>query len=63
MNTPLERHARLSRNAFGRLVFTGPDGVAHEGVAPVRAFPIAEPGEGLALLDSTGHELACSVCR
>ncbi|KRB94250.1 cyanophycin metabolism-associated DUF1854 family protein [Noviherbaspirillum sp. Root189] len=47
----------LSRNAFGKLVFTSPEGV-HEGVVPVRAFPIAAPDEGIALVDIDGHELA-----
>ncbi|AKM29002.1 hypothetical protein AB870_00945 [Pandoraea faecigallinarum] len=47
----------LSRNAFGRLVLTDAEGVAHEGVAPVRAFPIAAPGEGLALVSTEGREL------
>lgn len=49
---------RLSRNAFGRLVFTGSDGRAQEGVVPVRAFPIAAPDQGIALIDPQGHELA-----
>ncbi len=49
---------QLSRNSFGRLVFTGPDGVAQEGVVPVRAFPIAAPEQGIALVDPHGHELA-----
>lgn len=49
---------RLSRNTFGRLVFTGPDGVAQDGVVPVRAFPITEPAQGIALVDPHGHELA-----
>jgi hypothetical protein len=48
----------LQRNAFGRLVLIGADGVAHEGVVPVRAFPIAAPDEGLSLLSAEGHELA-----
>jgi hypothetical protein len=48
----------LSHNAFGQLVFTGADGEAHEGVVPVRAFPIAAPNEGIALVDPHGHELA-----
>ncbi|WP_374618562.1 DUF1854 domain-containing protein [Pandoraea sp.] len=47
----------LSRNAFGRLVLTDADGIAHEGVVPVRAFPIAAPGEGLALVSTEGREL------
>lgn len=48
----------LQRNPFGRLVFTGPDGKAHEGVVPVRAFPIAAPDEGLSIVSPDGHELA-----
>ncbi|VVE09238.1 hypothetical protein PIN31115_02527 [Pandoraea iniqua] len=47
----------LSRNAFGRLVLTDADGVAHEGVVPVRAFPIAAPDDGLALVSTEGREL------
>ncbi|MBN8493467.1 MAG: DUF1854 domain-containing protein [Burkholderiales bacterium] len=49
---------KLQRDDFGRLVFTGADGTAHVGVVPVRAFPIAAPGEGLSLLSAEGHELA-----
>jgi hypothetical protein len=48
----------LQRNAFGRLVFIGEDGVAHDGVVPVRAFPIGAPLDGLSLLSAEGHELA-----
>jgi hypothetical protein len=48
---------QLIRNPFGRLVFTGQDGEAHEGVVPVRAFPIGAPDEGIALVNSEGHEL------
>jgi hypothetical protein len=48
----------LSRNAFGRLALRGSDGVIHEGVTPVRAFPIAAPEAGIALVDVDGHELA-----
>src|SRR6218665_3032623 len=39
----------LARNPHGRLVLTFADGTAHEGVTPVRAFPIAAPTQGLAL--------------
>jgi hypothetical protein len=49
---------QLSRNSFGQLVFTGPDGTAHENVVPMRAFPIAAPDESIALVDPHGHELA-----
>jgi Domain of unknown function (DUF1854) len=48
----------LRRNAFGHLVLTEADGTVHEGVVPVRAFPIAAPDEGLSLLSAEGHELA-----
>ena len=47
----------LARNPHGRLVLTLADGTAHEGVTPVRAFPIAAPAEGLSLIGSDGHEL------
>ena len=49
---------QLQREANGRLSFTGADGQTHEGVVPVRAFPIASPAEGIALCDPHGHELA-----
>lgn len=49
---------RLTRNPLGRLVFAAPDGEVHEGVAPVRAFPIAAPETGIALVSADGHELA-----
>jgi hypothetical protein len=49
---------QLSRNAFGRLVFVGADGLIHEGVVPMRAFPIAAPDAGISLVSTEGHELA-----
>ena len=49
---------QLHRNAFGRLVFTAADGTISEGAVPVRAFPIAAPDDGIALVDPHGHELA-----
>lgn len=48
----------LSRNAFGRLVFRSADGQVREGVIAVRAFPIAAPETGIALVDADGRELA-----
>ena len=59
---PLQPAFALARNAHGRLVLTLPDGTVHEGVLPVRAFPIAAPGEGLSLMGLDGHEL-CWVDR
>jgi hypothetical protein len=49
---------KLERDAFGRLVFTGRDGVAHVGVQPVRAFPLTAPEHGLSLVGGDGRELA-----
>jgi len=48
---------KLARNPFGRLVLTAGDGTVCEGVVPVRAFPIAAPGEGIALVGPDGHEV------
>lgn len=49
---------QLSRNLFGRLIFTDQSGLKHEGVIPVRSFPITDPDQGIALIDAHGHELA-----
>lgn len=48
----------LTRSAFGRLVLITPEGRSHEGVVPMRAFPISAPGDSIALMGSDGHELA-----
>ena len=48
----------LERNALGRLVLVTADGDRYEGVAPVRAFPISAPDEGVSLVAADGHELA-----
>lgn len=48
----------LERNAHGRLVLVDPQGVRHDGVLPVRAFPLAAPDEGLSLVGGDGRELA-----
>ncbi len=47
----------LFRNPAGRLVLSR-EGETHEGVVPVRAFPIAAPDECISLVGSEGHELA-----
>ena len=52
----METAFELTRNAFGRLVLTTAAGDVTEGVVPVRAFPIAAPGEGIALVGPDGHE-------
>jgi hypothetical protein len=55
---PAPAAIRLARNPMGRLVYTDAAGVAHVGVVPVRAFPLAAPDEGLSLVSPDGHELA-----
>jgi hypothetical protein len=50
---------QLSRNAFGKLVYTAAGGnEVHEGVVPVRSFPIAAPDTGIAIVSTDGRELA-----
>lgn len=48
----------LHRDAFGKLVMTDADGQVFEGVAPVRAFPIQSPDEGISLVLGNGKEVA-----
>ena len=48
----------LTRNPFGRLVLTTAEGMVHEGVAAVRAFPVQAPEEGIALVSGDGKEVA-----
>lgn len=52
------KHFELKRNPFGRLVFTAADGTLIEDVALVRAFPIAAPDHGIAVVSAEGRELA-----
>lgn len=52
------KNFQLTRNAFGRLVLSSADGKStHEGVVPVRAFPIAAPEQGIAIVSADGREL------
>jgi hypothetical protein len=48
----------LTRSPAGRLILTASDGQVHDGVFPVRAFPISAPADGLSLISDNGHELA-----
>jgi Domain of unknown function (DUF1854) len=54
MSAPLN----LRRDAYGRLVLTDLEGVAHVGVVPVRSFPVSAPLESLSLVNTEGHEVA-----
>lgn len=49
---------QLTRDAFGKLIFSNAAGETHEGVVPVRAFPIASPEHGIAIVSADGRELA-----
>lgn len=49
---------RLEHNPLGRLVLTTAGGEVFEDVVPVRAFPIAAPDAGIALVSPDGHEVA-----
>ena len=48
---------QLSRNSFGKLVLTTAQGEVHEGVAPVRAFPIQAPDQGISMVLGDGKEV------
>lgn len=48
---------RLFRDPFGSLTLEDTEGRRHEGVVPVRAFPLSAPDTGLAILDAAGQEL------
>lgn len=48
----------LSRNRFGGLTLTAIDGEVHEDVAPIRAFPIQAPDDGIGMVCSDGQEVA-----
>ena len=49
---------QLSRNAYGKLLYAAQDGDPAQEAVPVRAFPIADPANGIALMSIDGHELA-----
>lgn len=55
---PMTDGLTLTRDPHGRLVCTTPDGHTHEGVMPVRAFPISAPREHISLVSAEGKELA-----
>lgn len=48
---------QLTRNLAGRLVLRLADGVMHEGVTPVRAYPVQAPQEFIALMSAEGKEV------
>ncbi len=48
----------LERDAFGRLVMIDARGTRHEGIVPVRAFPLSGPEGGLSLVGADGLPVA-----
>jgi hypothetical protein len=48
---------QLEIDPRGRLIFTTESGQRHVGVEPIRAFPLSNPREGIALCDAKGKEL------
>ena len=48
----------LANDAWGRLVLIDSQGMRHEGVEPVRAFPLSDPERWVAICDAMGAELA-----
>jgi hypothetical protein len=49
---------QLTRDSFGKLALTTEDGQVHQGVSPVRAFPIQSPDQGISLVLGDGKEVA-----
>ena len=58
-NLQCDESFQLSRNASGRLVVTTSDGRVHEGVEPMRSFPLSDPDRLVSLIDGHGHEVTC----
>lgn len=48
---------QLTRNLAGRLVLSLSDGTMHEGVIPMRAYPVQSPQEFVALMSTEGKEV------
>jgi hypothetical protein len=55
--TPVTGNFSLTRNPMGHLVYVGADGTAHEGVTPVRAFPLTAADAGISLMSTESKEL------
>ncbi|MBI3836642.1 MAG: DUF1854 domain-containing protein [Planctomycetia bacterium] len=47
----------LQNDAWGRLVLIDGNGKSHEGVEPVRDFPISDPDHWISICDAQGREL------
>lgn len=52
-------HLQLRHPDHGRLTLTDAAGAVHEGVLPVRLFPLTDPSHWVSLVGGDGEELAC----
>ena len=43
--------------AQNKLVYTDQNGIEHNDVTPIRAYPISAPNEGISLINTEGHEV------
>lgn len=48
----------LQRDGLGRWVWSDAQGLRHEQVVVVRAYPVTAPDLGVSVMDAEGHELA-----
>ena len=48
----------LANDAWGRLILIDSQGMRHEGVEPIRAFPLSDPQRWVAICGAEGAELA-----
>ena len=54
--TGLSTDFQLDCDAFGDLVLIDARGERHDGVVPVRSFPLSAPDDGISLVGSDGRE-------
>lgn len=57
-DSPVFTSYRLEQSGHGRLQFTGSDGVVHDNVDVIRAFPVSAPQAAVAIIAADGTELA-----
>lgn len=49
----------LHYDDWGRLVLVDADGRRHEGVTPIRSFPLSDPEHWISICDASNRELVC----
>jgi hypothetical protein len=53
----------LANDAWGRLILIDPQGMRHEGVEPIRAFPLSDPQRWVAICGAEGRYLIADFRR